>query len=220
MIASLRSSKMIRLLRWAAPVALALHVQAQAQNVFIEAAQPPDPATLATPVTAQAIVSAFVDGCIANEADRTKIVDWALNAGYEPLDPYAAGPRAVLGDTEGTALALPGSLGRVMLAVTVKRQCVVIADGAPGPQIQSLFKQAMGDLAAKGHTAEVTLEKTVERAGAWRQLTQLRYRRVGGTQDFGIGAVTTLNATPGTQALNMAPITPGPTRDPDGLPTR
>jgi hypothetical protein len=63
----------------------------------------------------------------------------------------------------------------------------------------------------------------VERGGAWRMQLQMRYRRVGGSQDFGVGTVTTLTTAPAAQALNLAPMPSrldAPATDPMGLPVR
>jgi len=49
---------------------------------------------------------------------------------------------------------------------------------------------------------------------------QWRYRPVGVIGDLGLGAITTLSDTPGTQALNAAPLPATPAFAPDGLPTR
>jgi hypothetical protein len=51
----------------------------------------------------------------------------------------------------------------------------------------------------------------------------MRYRRAGGSQDFGVGAVTTLAAQPAAQVLQAAPIASRldtPATDPMGLPAR
>jgi hypothetical protein len=51
----------------------------------------------------------------------------------------------------------------------------------------------------------------------------MRYRRVGGSQDFGVGAVTTLTTAPAAQALSLAPLPSrldAPATDPMGLPAR
>jgi hypothetical protein len=63
----------------------------------------------------------------------------------------------------------------------------------------------------------------VERGGAWRMQLQMRYRRAGGAQDFGVGTVTTLTAQPAAQVLHAAPIASrldAPATDPMGLPAR
>jgi hypothetical protein len=78
----------------------------------------------------------------------------------------------------------------------------------------------MGQLAAKGAKVQSTLDRNVERAGAWRHQVQVRYRRVGGSRDFGLGAITTLGEQPGAQALRLEPISAAAGFDPDGLPKR
>ena len=49
---------------------------------------------------------------------------------------------------------------------------------------------------------------------------QVRFRRVGGSQDFGLGAVTTLGEQAGAQALRLEPAPTAARFDPDGVPAR
>ena len=171
---------------------------------------PPEPA---------AIVDVFVQGCVLTEGVTTATVDWALSQGFNPQDPYAPEAQPLLAGKPGTILAM-GSSSSVLLAVGMDGSCTVWADRAAGPAVHFAFKQAMGQLAAKGAKVQSTLDRNVERAGAWRHQVQMRYRRVGGSQDFGVGAVTTLGEQAGAQALRLEPVSAVAGFDPDGLPAR
>jgi hypothetical protein len=120
-------------------------------------------------------------------------------------------------------LALPGSASPVLLAIDLDKRCTVWAERGDGPAVRTEFVKAMNALATKGARLQPLQERTVERGGAWRMQLQMRYRRVGGSLDFGVGAVTTLAAPPAAQALSLAPIASrldAPTTDPIGLPAR
>ncbi len=165
------------------------------------------------------IVKVFVNGCVLTEGMPTAAVDWALSQGFNPQDPYAPDASPLLGGKPGTILAM-GSSSTVLLVAANDGSCTVWADRAPGPGVYFAFKQALGQLAAKGAKVQSTLDRNVERAGAWRRHVQVRYRRVGGSQDFGLGAVTTLGDQVGAQALRLEPTAPAAGFAPDGVPVR
>jgi hypothetical protein len=100
----------------------------------------------------------------------------------------------------------------------------VWSERALGPGVRNALRQSMADLAAKGAQVQPLVDRSIERAGAWRQFEQMRYRRVGGAQDFAVASVTTLTSRPGVQALNFGPLAASPSstpgRDPDGLQNR
>jgi hypothetical protein len=196
---------------------------AHAQNPFIEAARANAPAAQAVPTAAATIVRVFIDGCVAHEGDSMKTVDWAINQGFEPDFEQGSAAQALLSGQPGTVLALPGSASPLLLAIDLDRRCTVWAERGDGPAVRAEFVKAMNALAAKGARVQPAQERTVERGGAWRLQLQIRYRRVGGAQDFGVGAVTTLAAPPAAQALSLAPLASRldmPSTDPQGLPVR
>ena len=143
--------------------------------------------------------------------------DWALNEGFEPINPLSDEPQQLLNGQPGTVLSMPGSSGQVLMAVAADRRCTVWTERALGPGVRNALRQSMADLAAKGAQVQPLVDRSIERAGAWRQYEQMRYRRVGGSQDFAVASVTTLTSRPGVQALNFGPYAAGPVRDPDGL---
>jgi hypothetical protein len=196
---------------------------AHAQNPFYEAARANAPPPQTAPAAAATIVRVFIDGCVANEGDSMKTVDWAINQGFEPDFARGGAADALLSGQPGTVLALPGSAGSVLLAIDLDRRCTVWAERGDGPAVRAEFIKAMNALAAKGARVQPAQERTVERGGAWRMQLQMRYRRVGGSQDFGVGTVTTLTAPPAAQALSLAPMPSrldAPSTDPQGLPVR
>jgi hypothetical protein len=174
---------------------------------------------IGSPPGPAAIVDVFVQGCVLTEGVTTAAVDWALSQGFNPQDPYAPDAKPLLAGKPGTILAM-GSSSSVLLASGMDGTCTVWADRAPGPAVHLAFKQALGQLAAKGAKVQSTLERNVERAGAWRRQVQVRYKRVGGTHEFGLGAVTTLGDEAGAQALRLEPVAGAAGFDPDGLPAR
>jgi hypothetical protein len=196
---------------------------AHAQNPFIDAARANAPAVPPAPAAATAVVRAFVDGCVAHEGDSMKTVDWAINAGFEPIDAHTGGGAMLLSGQPGTVFVMPGSASQVLLAIDLDRRCTVWAERADGPALRAEFVKAINALAAKGARLQPMQERTVERGGAWRMQLQMRYRRAGGAQDFGVGTVTTLTAQPAAQVLHAAPIASrldAPATDPMGLPAR
>jgi hypothetical protein len=220
-----RSSRAALARKRLAPLALlwTLAVSAHAQNPFIESARANASAAQPEPAAATTIVRVFVDGCVVHEGEAMKSVDWAINQGFEPI--YAPGGAAetLLSGRPGTVLALPNSASPVLLAIDLDKRCTVWAERGDGPAVRAEFVRAMSTLATKGARVQTVQERTVERGGAWRMQLQMRYRRVGGAQDFGVGAVTTLTATPAAQALSLAPMPSrldSPATDPMGLPVR
>lgn len=169
-----------------------------------------DPQSWLTP---QGVALVFQQACIRTEAQTEGAVDWALTQGFEPLDVLMGSTHELLEGQPGAVLAAPGSEGRVVLVVTTDRRCTVWAQRANGPALRIAVGESMARLGAAGARVQLDLERNIERSGIWRSQQQWRYRAVGGSRDFGIGAVTTLTATPATQALNIAPLPPG-TPDP------
>jgi hypothetical protein len=186
---------------------------AHAQNPFIEAqressnALPPLPPAPAAPA---AVVRAFIDGCLAHDGDAMKTVDWTINQGYEWFD-AAAGPGAtLLAGRPGTVMAMPGSASRVLLAIDLDRRCTVWADRSEGPQVRAELVKALAALSQRGMRVQATSERSVERAGAWRQQTQWRLRRSEGAREWEVGAVTTLAAGPAAQVISVGPAPDAP----------
>jgi hypothetical protein len=203
----------------AGSMALAAH----AQNPFYEASRANAAPAAAEATAAAKIVRVFIYGCVANEGESMKTVDWAINQGFEPDFARGGAAQALLQGQPGTVLAMPASASPVLLAIDLDRRCTVWAERGDGPAVRAEFVRAMNALAAKGARLQPLAERTVERSGAWRMQLQMRYRRVGGSQDFGVGAVTTLAAPPAAQALSLAPIASrldAPATDPMGLPAR
>jgi hypothetical protein len=159
---------------------------------------------------AQAAVRVFIEACVLPEGELIAAVDWAVNHGFSPADQAAIDVQSLLGGQPGNVLVMPDTAAPVLLAVTTDRRCTVWVERMSGPSLRRAFQQAASQLATRGARMQPTLDRTIERAGAWRQLLQLRYRRVGGSQDFGIGVVTTVVATAGSQALHFAPAPAAP----------
>jgi hypothetical protein len=166
------------------------------------------------------VVQVFLEGCVLNEGQTGGTIDWALAQGFEPLDPLVAGAEELLGGVEGTVLVAPGSAGRVLLAAAQGQRCVVWAQGQHGPKLRAAFEKMVSALRVKGARVEIMLERNLASAGAWRNQSQWRYRRLGGDQDFGLGSATTLVDGPGAQLLHFAPLPPAAPPAPDGMPTR
>ena len=206
---------------WAVAVGLAMWAGTlAAQNPFVDATKPDPAAQKPEAPSAAAIVRAFVEGCVVNEGDPVTATDWALNEGFQPIDPLRDEPQQLLNGQPGTVLSMPGSSGQVLMAVAADRRCTVWTERALGPGVRNALRQSMADLAAKGAQVQPLVDRSIERAGAWRQYEQMRYRRVGGSQDFAVASVTTLTSRPGVQALNFGPYAASPARDPDGLQNR
>jgi hypothetical protein len=210
----------LRRLAAAALAAAALAGTAAAQTPFVDATKV-DPTALPPPEppTPAAIVKAFVDGCVANEGDPVAATDWALAQGFLPIDPSNDAPLQLLNGQPGTVLTMPGTAGKVLMAVGADRRCTLWTEQALGPGVRNALRQAMSELQAKGAQVQTVVDRAVERAGAWRQHEQMRYRRVGGSQDFAVASVTTLTSRLAVQALNFGPYA-ATAREPDGLAAR
>jgi hypothetical protein len=209
--------------RWVCLMLCAVAMTAQAQNPFIEAARDNAPTVQAAPAAAATIVRVFIDGCVAHEGESMKTVDWAINQGFEPDFARGGAADVLLSGQPGTVFVMPGSASPVLLAIDLDKRCTVWAERADGPAVRTEFVKAINALAAKGARLQPLQERTVERGGAWRMQLQMRYRRAGGSQDFGVGAVTTLTPQPAAQVLSAAPIASrldAPATDPMGLPAR
>jgi hypothetical protein len=172
-----------------------------------------DPQSWLTP---QGVAAVFQQACVRTEAQNDAAVDWALTQGFEPLDALSGSAHDLLEGQPGAVLAAPASEGRVMLVVTQDRRCTVWAQRVSGPALRLAVAEALGRVTAGGARVQLQLERNIERSGAWRNQMQWRYRAVGGSLEFGLGAVTTLTAAPATQALNMAPWQAAPPA-PDGM---
>jgi hypothetical protein len=206
---------------WLLPPLLALCAAAQAQNPFIEAARASAASSPPEPAAATMVVRTFIDGCVAHDGESMRTVDWAINQGFEPVEAHAGAGAALLSGRPGTVLVMPGSGGRVLLAIDLDKRCTVWAERSDGPAVRAEFARAVNALALRGTRVQPTLERSVERAGAWRMQLQMRLRRAGGTTDFDVGAVTTLGAQPAAQVLSVAPWSSRPdatSSDPQVLP--
>ncbi len=170
--------------------------------------------------SAQALTQVFRQACIQTEGQTSLAIDWALSQGFEPVDPLRMGAEHLLGGKPGTVMAAPASGGRVLLAAAVDGACSVWSEQALGPAVRAAFLSMVDALALQGARLKPQLDRSIERAGAWRSQLQWRYRRVGGSHDFALSAVTTLSASPGTQLLHLQPQPPAVNHSPDGLPTR
>lgn len=179
-------------------------------------AEPP----LSVWATPQGVARTFQQACLLTGADEAAAVDWALSQGFEPAEALRGNVDGLLSGQPGSVLAAPGTRGRVLLAAATGRQCTVWADQMSGPALRTAVAEAVGSLSAKGARVQLQADRNFERAGAWRNQMQWRYRAVGASGDLGVGAVTTLSDNPGTQALNVAPLPATPAFAPDGLPTR
>lgn len=170
--------------------------------------------------TPQGVARIFQQACVQTGADESAAVDWALSQGFEPTDPMRGSMDGLLSGQPGSVLAAPGTAGRVLLAAAHGRQCTVWVEQMAGPGVRSAVVEALSGLVFKGAKLQLGVDRNFERAGAWRNQMQWRYRAVGASGDLGLGAITTLGDSPGTQALNAAPLPAAPAFAPDGLPTR
>jgi len=197
---------------WALGIALALPAAAQAP------AEGEGEASARSPwVDPRNVARLFRDACIQTEGQAAAAVDWALGAGFSPVDPMRGSTDGLLDGAAGSVLAAPGSDSRVLLVASAGSRCMVWAERTSGPGLRLALVELMGELGGKGARVQLQGERSLERAGAWRSQMQWRYRRVGGTADFGVAGVTTLTAAPGTQALNFAPLPPAAGPAPDGM---
>lgn len=156
--------------------------------------------------TPDAIVALFIEACVLTEGAMTPAIDRGISRGLNPRDSTLAELRPLLDGQPGTVLAMADVAAPVLLAITPTRRCTVWAEQADGPALRNAFQRALPALASRGIRVQPMFDRTVERAGAWRQQLQLSARRAGGAQDFGLGAVTTLGGTPGSQALQFGPL--------------
>ncbi len=178
------------------------------------------PAPLSAWATPQGAARIFVQACVQTSAEEGAAVDWALAQGFEPVDPARGSMEGLLAGQPGSVLAAPGTRGQVLLAAATGRQCTVWAEQMPGPPVRTAMQEALGQLSSRGAKVQLGVDRNFERAGAWRNQLQWRYRAVGASGDLGIGAITTLGDAPGTQGLNVAPLPATPAFAPDGLPAR
>lgn len=170
--------------------------------------------------TPQGTAQLFQQACLTTGAEESAAVDWALSQGFEPVDPLRGSMDGLLAGQPGTVLVAPGTQGRVMLAAATGGQCTVWAEQMAGPPTRWAMLDALSSLANKGAKVQLGVDRNFERAGAWRNQLQWRYRAVGASGDLGVGAITTLGDTPGTQGLNAAPLPATPAFAPDGMRTR
>lgn len=183
-------------------------------------AQAPAEPALSEWATPGGVARAFQQACVLTGGDEAAAVDWALSQGFEPAEVVRGNVDGLLSGAPGSVLAAPGTQGRVLLAAATGRQCTVWADQMSGPALRTAVAEAVSSLTAKGSRVQLQADRNFERAGAWRNQMQWRYRAVGASGDLGVGAVTTLSDIPGTQALHAAPLPATPAFAPDGLPTR
>lgn len=170
-------------------------------------------------ISADTIVRWFEQACIATQAKPGAAIDWALSNGFDPMDPMRGSTETLLGDQPGSVLVAPDSGGDVMLAAS-DAQCSLWVERQEGPPLRVALASKVGQLTAKGAKAQVQVERNLSQAGVWRSQVQWRYRAVGASRDLGIGAVTTLTNTPGTQVLNAAPLANAVRYSPEGIPVR
>ncbi|MFZ2652272.1 MAG: hypothetical protein WA210_19415 [Burkholderiaceae bacterium] len=163
---------------------------------------PDDPQSWRTP---QGVASIFQQACLGSAGQAEAAVDWALTQGFEPLDAFSASAHELLEGRPGNVLAAPGSQGRVLLVIAQDQHCSVWAQRISGPQLRLATAEMLARENAGGARILLDVERNIASAGAWRSQTQWRYRAAGASIEFGLSAVTTLSATPATQALNMAP---------------
>jgi hypothetical protein len=158
------------------------------------------------PPSADAVVQVYLDGCVLHEGRSAAVIDWALAQGFEPLDPLRTGAEDLLGGAAGAVLAAPGSGERVLLAAGDDRRCVVWAENTHGPGLRSAFQKMVSALGFKGARVQGVIDRNLNSGGAWRNQSQWRYRRVGGSEDFSLGSATTLGGAASAQLLHFAPM--------------
>ena len=178
---------------------------------------PDEPKSLLTP---QGVANIFHQACLRTGAQAETAVDWALTQGFEPLDALGGPGYDLLEGQPGNVLTAPGSAGRVLLVVTHDQRCTVWAHQISGPQLRLAMAEVLDRLGTGGARVTRDFERNIERAGAWRNQMQWRYRPIRANSEFAVSAVTTLNAAPATQALNMAPSQAPAGLAPDGMPQR
>ena len=177
----------------------------------------PSTAGWATPT---AVARAFQQACVLTGAEEPASVDWALSQGFEPADALRGNVDELLAGKPGSVLAAPGTQSRVLLAVAPGRHCTVWAERVSGPALRLAVMESLQSLTASAGRLELQVDRSIERAGAWRNQMQWRFRATGGTGYLGLGAITTLSDAPATQALHAAPMAATPAYAPDGMPMR
>lgn len=188
-----------------------------------------DPKSWFTP---QGVANIFQQACLRTGAQAEAAVDWALTQGFEPLDALGGTGYDLLEGQPGNVLRAPPDLSqrakpaegsqstrdgpfvdarapgadeRVLLVVTHDQRCTVWAQRVSGPQLRLAMAEVLDRVGSSGARVVRDFERNIERGGAWRNQSLWRYRPSRGNVEFGVSAVTTLNAAPATQALNMAP---------------
>jgi hypothetical protein len=202
-----------------APIGLTCFAALIACGAARAQAAPTEPA-LSFWATPQAVARTFAQACVLTGGEEAAAVDWALSQGFEPAEASRGKVDGLLAGQPGSVLAAPGTRGRVLLAAASGRQCAVWVDQMEGPALRNAVIEALSALTSKGARLQLHVDRNIERAGAWRNQMQWRYRAVGASGDLGLGAVTTLSDKPATQALNAAPLPASPAFAPDGMPTR
>ena len=187
-----------RRLRGGAAAALWWSAAALAQGQVF----PDEPNSMFSP---QGVLNIFLQACLRSGAQGEAAVDWALTQGFEPLDSLGGTGYELLQGQPGNVLRAPGSEDRVLLVVTHDQRCTLWAQRVSGPQLRLAVAEVMDRLGTGGARVTRDFERNIERAGAWRNQTQWRYRPARTNAEFGVSAVTTLATAPATQALNMAP---------------
>lgn len=176
--------------------------------------------TPSAPPSPPAVVQVFLDACVLNEGEAAAVTDWALGQGFEAVDPMQTGAEDLLGGAPGAVLAMPGTAGRVLLAASEDRRCLVWAEQMNGPLLRVALQKMVTGLGSKGARVQSLIDRNLQSAGVWRKQSQWRYRRVGGREDFGVGSATTLGNMLGAQLLHFAPLAPVAPPQPDGTPSR
>ncbi len=170
------------------------------------------------------VLQVFEQGCLAAAGTTSTVVDWALSQGFEPSDVrQSASDESLLSGRAGAVLVAPGSEGRVLLVAADDGRCSVWADQMAGPPLRLAMRGWLEGLAGRGATIEAQGDRNLQRAGAWRNQLQWRYRATGSSAELALGAITTLAASPGTQLLHLQPLPVSsalPPVSPGGLPPR
>lgn len=166
-----------------------------------------------------AVARMFQEACLDRAGQASAVIDWALERGFEPIDPIRGSADELLSGETGTVLAAPSSGSRVLLAGGSTR-CTVWVEGVAGGPVRMALMRMLSVLPLKGGRLQAQVDRQIEKAGSWRSQQQWRYRAPGAVHDLAIGAVTTLSDAPGAQAINMTPLPPSSGFGPDGMPVR
>jgi hypothetical protein len=170
--------------------------------------------------TPSAVARTFAQACVLTGGEEVAAVDWALSQGFDPAEASRGNVDGLLAGQPGSVLAAPGTRGRVLLAAAKGGRCTVWVDQMAGPLLRNAVIESLNSLSSKGARLQLQADRNFERAGAWRNQMQWRYRAVGASGDLGLGAVTTLSDSLATQALHAAPLPATPAFAPDGMPLR